>query len=68
MAREMSFIPAGTIIAEPDGINRVMLMFETQEAAIIFYEMLVSVSMGEQKLTLLRPTASLKRRQANDPH
>jgi hypothetical protein len=47
MADKITIIPAGTVIFEPDGINRVTLMFPTENDAIVFYEMVCEWLDGE---------------------
>jgi len=52
---EFAFVPKGTQIEEPDDINRVTLTFATQNDAIVFYEMLISLHNGELELRLGKP-------------
>lgn len=43
-AKLMTIIPKGTLVSEPDVINRVTLMFRTADDAIIFYEAIVEMT------------------------
>ena len=38
----MQIVPPGTVVYEPDAINRVTLQFATANDAIVFFEWLVS--------------------------
>lgn len=38
MSHEVTIIPAGTMIFEPDGIHQVTLQFKNADDAIVFYE------------------------------
>lgn len=46
-AQPMLAIPKGTVVFEPDGINRVSLMFPSQNDAIIFFEIVNAVAALE---------------------
>ena len=48
---KMTLLPPGTLIYEPDGINRVVIQFENQDDAVFFYQFLVQTDMtkGEPK-------------------